>query len=175
MTEKFYITTAIDYPNGVPHMGHALEKIISDAYNRWYKFLGFETFFLTGTDENGQKLLESAKAAGVPTQEYVDTNSANFKKLCKNLNISNDDYIRTTEPRHFNVCNELWTKLEKKGDVYFGVYSGQYCLACESFYTETQAPDNICPAHSTQLTKKEEEVVLACSRDNPEECLMCSS
>jgi methionyl-tRNA synthetase len=157
MSEKFYITTAIDYPNGTPHMGHALEKIVSDAYARWYKFLGFETYFLTGTDENGQKLLESAKAAGVEPQAYVDTNSANFKKLCANLKISNNDFIRTTEARHHNVCNELWKKLETKGDVYFGVYSGQYCLACESFYTDTQAPDNICPAHNTQLTKKEEE------------------
>ena len=157
MTEKFYITTAIDYPNGIPHMGHALEKITSDAYARWYKFLGFETYFLTGTDENGQKLLESAKAAGIATQEYVDANSAKFKKLCKDLNVSNNDFIRTTEPRHKNVCHELWTKLEKKGDVYFGVYSGQYCLACESFYTETQAANNICPAHNTQLIKKEEE------------------
>ncbi|MBC7540071.1 MAG: methionine--tRNA ligase [Bacteriovorax sp.] len=157
MTEKFYITTAIDYPNGIPHMGHALEKVISDAYNRWHKFLGFETYFVTGTDENGQKLLEAAKAAGIPTQEYVDTNSAKFKKLSHDLNVSNDDFIRTTEKRHIDVCNELWTKLEKKGDVYFGVYSGQYCLACESFYTETQAPDNICPAHNTTLVKKEEE------------------
>ena len=87
MSEKFYITTAIDYPNGTPHMGHALEKIVSDAYSRWHKFLGFETYFLTGTDENGQKLLESAKAAGIETQKYVDNNSAIFKKLCENLKI----------------------------------------------------------------------------------------
>jgi methionyl-tRNA synthetase len=157
MSEKFYITTAIDYPNGIPHMGHALEKIVSDAYNRWYKFLGYETYFLTGTDENGQKLLESAKASGVETQDYVNANSATFKKLCGDLNISYNDFIRTTEKRHHEVCNQLWKKLESKGDVYFGVYSGQYCLACESFYTETQAPDNTCPAHNTLLVKKEEE------------------
>lgn len=154
---KFYITTAIDYPNGKPHMGHALEKIASDAYARWYKFLGYETYFLTGTDENGQKLIESAKAEGKDTQQYVDENSENFRKLCKDLNISNNDFIRTTEKRHHDVCNELWKKLETKGDIYFGVYSGQYCLACESFYTETQAPDNICPAHGKPLTLKEEE------------------
>lgn len=157
MSSKFYITTAIDYPNGVPHMGHALEKIISDSYARWHTFLGNETYFLTGTDENGQKLLESARAANIPPKEYVDMNSAKFKKLCIDLNISNNDFIRTTEKRHIDVCNELWAKLEKKGDIYFGIYSGQYCLACESFYTETQAPDNICPAHNTPLTKKEEE------------------
>ena len=157
MTQKFYITTAIDYPNGKPHMGHALEKIASDAYARWYKFLGQETYFLTGTDENGQKLIESAKAEGKETQQYVDENSENFRKLCRDLNISNNDFIRTTEKRHHDVCNELWKKLETKGDIYFGVYSGQYCLACESFYTETQAPDNICPAHGKPLTLKEEE------------------
>jgi methionyl-tRNA synthetase len=157
MSKNFYITTAIDYPNGKPHMGHALEKIASDAYARWYKFLGYNSFFLTGTDENGQKLIESAKAEGKETQKYVDENSENFRKLCKDLNVSNNDFIRTTEKRHHDVCVELWKKLEKKGDVYFGVYSGQYCLACESFYTETQAPDNICPAHGKPLVLKEEE------------------
>lgn len=157
MSAKFYITTAIDYPNGIPHMGHALEKIISDSYARWYKFLGHETFFLTGTDENGQKLVESAQKNGATTQNYVDENSLRFKKLCEDLNISNDDFIRTTEKRHRDVCTSLWKKLENKGDVYFGLYSGQYCLACESFYTETQAPSNICPAHNTALTLKEEE------------------
>lgn len=157
MSQNFYITTAIDYPNGNPHMGHALEKIASDAYARWYKFLGRNSYFLTGTDENGQKLLESAKEAGMSTKEYVDLNSAKFKKLCADLNVSNNDFIRTTEERHHQVCNELWKKLETKGDIYFGVYSGQYCLACEAFYTETQAPDNICPAHGKPLTLKEEE------------------
>ena len=157
MTKNFYITTAIDYPNGSPHMGHALEKVCSDAYARWYKFLGYNTYFLTGTDENGQKLIESAKVEGKETLDYVDLNVIKFKKLCHDLNICNDDFIRTTEKRHHDVCTELWTKLEKKGDIYFGVYSGQYCLACESFYTETQAPNNICPAHGKPLTLKEEE------------------
>jgi len=157
MTKNFYITTAIDYPNGSPHMGHALEKIASDAYARWYKFLGYNSYFMTGTDENGQKLIESAKALGQETQTYVDENSLKFKKLCKDLNISNNDFIRTTQKRHHDVCIELWKKLETKGDIYFGVYSGQYCLACESFYTETQAPENICPAHNTKLSLKEEE------------------
>ncbi len=157
MTKRFYITTAIDYPNGNPHMGHALEKVCSDAYARWYKFLGRETFFLTGTDENGQKLIESAKTENKSTKDFVDENSLKFKKLCSDLNVSNNDFVRTTEKRHHDICTELWTKLEKKGDIYFGVYSGQYCLACESFYTDTQAPDNICPAHGTKLSLKEEE------------------
>lgn len=157
MKENFYITTAIDYPNGSPHMGHALEKVVADAYARWYAYLGCETFFLTGTDENGQKLIESAKAENMDTQSYVDSNSQKFKKICKDLGASNNDFIRTTEKRHHDVCVDLWKKLEAKGDVYFGTYSGNYCLACESFYTETQAPDNICPAHNKPLTVKEEE------------------
>lgn len=154
---QFYITTAIDYPNGSPHMGHALEKIVSDTYARWYRFLGFEVNFLTGTDDNGQKLTESAKKEGRNTKDFVDENSQKFRILCADLNLSNNDFIRTTERRHHEVCTEIWTKLEKKGDIYFGVYSGNYCLACESFYTETQSPDNICPNHNTPLTKKEEE------------------
>lgn len=157
MKENFYITTAIDYPNGSPHMGHALEKVVADAYARWYAYLGCETFFLTGTDENGQKLIESAKAENMDTQSYVDLNSQKFRKICKDLGASNNDFIRTTEKRHHDVCVDLWKKLEAKGDVYFGTYSGNYCLACESFYTETQAPDNICPAHNKPLTVKEEE------------------
>jgi methionyl-tRNA synthetase len=91
MSKKFYITTAIDYPNGSPHMGHALEKIASDAYARWHAFLGFDTYFVTGTDENGQKLIESAKALGQDTQTYVDENSKKFRQLCKDLNVSNND------------------------------------------------------------------------------------
>jgi len=157
MSKQFYITTAIDYPNGNPHMGHALEKVVSDAYARWYKFLGYDSRLLTGTDENGQKLIEAAEKAGMKTKEYVDQNSVIFKKLCTDLNMNYADFIRTTETRHADVCTTLWKKLEAKGDVYFGVYSGNYCLACESFYTETQAPENICPAHGTQLSKKEEE------------------
>lgn len=157
MTKQFYITTAIDYPNGNPHMGHALEKVVSDAYARWYKFLGYDSRLLTGTDENGQKLIEAAEKAGMKTKEYVDQNAQIFKKLCTDLNMNYADFIRTTETRHADVCTSLWKKLETKGDIYFGVYSGNYCLACESFYTETQAPENICPAHGTQLSKKEEE------------------
>jgi len=157
MTKKFYMTTAIDYPNGNPHMGHALEKIVSDAYVRWYRFLGYNSRLLTGTDENGQKLIESAKKENMDTMAYVNKNVETFKKLCHDLHVDHADFIRTTEKRHEDVCVELWKKLETKGDIYFGVYSGNYCLACESFYTETQAPENICPAHGTTLSKKEEE------------------
>lgn len=157
MSKKFYITTAIDYPNGKPHIGHAYEKIVTDAHARWHRYLGEATYFLTGTDENGQKLQESAKDAGLETQAFVDKNVEEFRKLCNDLNISHDDFIRTTEKRHIEVASQVWKKLEEKGDLYFGKYSGQYCLACESFYTETQAPEGICPEHNKPLTKKEEE------------------
>lgn len=154
---KFYCTTAIDYPNGKPHIGHAYEKIITDAYNRWYKLLGYKTYFLTGTDENGQKLIESAKEAKQDTLTYVNENVVHFKDLCAKANVVYDDFIRTTEVRHHNVCKAIWTKIEEKGLIYHGNYSGKYCLSCEAFYTETQAPDGNCPEHHKPLTVKEEE------------------
>ncbi|EQC45424.1 methionine--tRNA ligase [Bacteriovorax sp. Seq25_V] len=154
---KFYCTTAIDYPNGRPHIGHAYEKIITDSYNRWYKLLGYQTHYLTGTDENGQKLIESAKAAGKDTQNYVDENVVFFKELCEKADVKYDDFIRTTEKRHHDVCHELWKKIEDKGLIHHGHYSGKYCLSCESFYTESQAPDGNCPEHHKPLDIKEEE------------------
>jgi len=157
MTKKFYITTAIDYPNGVPHMGHAYEKVVTDFYNRFYKLLGWQTYFVTGTDENGQKLQESAKSANMKTQDFVNSNVQIFRDFAEVLNISNDDFIRTTESRHQKTAKEFWNKLEKKGDLYFGTYSGQYCLSCENFYTELQAPEGVCPHHHNELTLKEED------------------
>lgn len=157
MSKKFYITTAIDYPNGKPHLGHAYEKICTDSYARWHRFMGEETYFLTGTDENGQKLQESAKELSIDTQEFVDKNVEIFKTLCKELNISNDDFIRTTEERHAKVCTDLWNQLNDKKAIYFDKYSGNYCLSCENFYTETQAPDGNCPHHHIPLELKEED------------------
>jgi methionyl-tRNA synthetase len=149
--KNFYVTTAIDYPNGAPHMGHAYEKIVADAYARWYRLMGETVFFLTGTDENGQKLVKAAESEKMPTAQYVDAQVEHFRKLCRDLDISNDDFIRTTEERHRKTCQEIWKKLEAKGDIYAGDYEGYYCLACESFYTELQAPDRLCPVHGTKL------------------------
>lgn len=154
---NFYITTAIDYPNGAPHMGHAYEKIVTDAYARWERFLGKKTHFLTGTDENGQKLIESAEKEGIETGAFVDAQVEKFRQLCQALNISHNDFIRTTEERHHRVAQDFWNKLEARGDIYAGSYSGQYCIHCEAFYTETQAPDKLCPDHKTPLKLKEEE------------------
>jgi len=153
---RFYITTAIDYPNAAPHMGHAYEKLVSDCYARWYRWLGYEVHYLTGTDENGQKLKKAADEAGKDPQMFVDEQAEKFRELCKILNISNDDFIRTTEDRHRRVAQELWTKLESSGDIYQGDYEGQYCLSCEAFYTELQAPDRVCPVHQGPLESVKE-------------------
>lgn len=156
MSKQFYITTAIDYPNGAPHMGHAYEKIITDTYARWYRWMGYDTYFLTGTDENGQKLAKTAEAARVDTRKFVDEQSEVFRQLCKDLHLSNDDFIRTTEPRHIAVAQKLWRILEEKGDIYEGEYSGLYCLNCEAFYTDLQADDGKCPNHGTALEEIKE-------------------
>lgn len=151
MSKKFSVTTAIDYPNGAPHLGHAYEKIVADSYARWERLMGSEVFFLTGTDENGQKLVKSAEAAQMPTLEFVSQNVEEFKTLCSRLNISYDDYIRTTEPRHHEQVQAFWKELEQKGDIYEGSFEGMYCLNCEAYYTDLQAPEKKCPEHHSQL------------------------
>jgi methionyl-tRNA synthetase len=158
-TKKFYITTAIDYPNGSPHLGHVYEKIVTDTYARWYRFLGYDVRFLTGTDENGQKLAKAAAESKKyqSTKEYIDVHAEEFRKLCVDLELTHDDFIRTTEERHIRMTQDLWTRLEQKGDIYFGRYSGWYCISCEAFYTETQASDHICPHHAKPLEFVEED------------------
>lgn len=155
---NYYITTAIDYPNGSPHAGHLYERLIADCYARWHRFLGDKVYFLTGTDENGQKLQLSAEKAGVKdTLTYVTKNMEAFKKLLVDFEISNDDFIRTTEERHKEAVAWLWAKLEAKGDIYLGSYKGNYCYDCEAFYPENQAPDGNCPNHHKPLVEVEEE------------------
>ncbi len=157
MQSTFYITTAIDYPNGSPHMGHAYEKIVSDFYARYFRLQGKDTYFLTGTDENGQKLKTAALEAGMETREYVDKHVEEFKQLCLDLNISHNDFIRTTEKRHEKVVHHIWQKLQEKGLIYKGEYTGHYCEGCENFYTETQLDDNDkCPHHQKVLPLKTE-------------------
>ena len=154
---RFYITGAIDYPNGAPHMGHAYEKIVADCHARWHRFLGERTRFLVGTDENGQKLSESAAREGVGVGEFIDRNAAVFKRFWGELGLGHDDFIRTSEGRHADVCQELWSKMEQAGDIRRGRYSGLYCLSCESFYPESQAPEGRCPHHGKKLPVREEE------------------
>ena len=108
MKKKFYITTAIDYPNSAPHIGHAYEKLVTDTYPNCYRMCGHEVYYLTGTDENGQKLLKAAQEAGQETKAFVDSQVDHFKKLCADLKISHNDFIRTTEDRHVKAAQKLW-------------------------------------------------------------------
>tara|TARA_Y100000310_G_scaffold344244_1_gene455945 strand:+ start:7075 stop:8451 length:1377 start_codon:yes stop_codon:yes gene_type:complete len=148
--KKFYVTTAIDYVNAEPHIGHAFEKVIADALARYQKLNKKQTFFLTGTDENAQKNDEAAKAAGIPTKQFVEENSKLFVELCKKLNIGYDDFIRTTERRHIKKSQELFKKVYDKGDIYKGKYEGHYCIGCEEFKTERELVDGKCPEHNTK-------------------------
>lgn len=153
---RFYITTAIDYPNGDPHIGHAYEKVVVDCYARWYRLLGSEVFLVTGTDENGQKLTKAAEKAGVPTPAFIEENVVKFKKLCADLQLSYTDFLRTTEKRHVEITQDLWKRLKANGDIYLDRYSGNYCIACETFYSDAQTKEGKCPVHETPLTFMEE-------------------
>ncbi|MBW2999856.1 methionine--tRNA ligase, partial [Candidatus Woesearchaeota archaeon] len=141
----FYITTAIDYPNADPHMGHAYEKIVSDCYARWNRLKGKEVFFLTGLDEHGQKLQQAAENANYAPQDFVDEQSLKFKNFCKKLDISYDDFIRTTQKRHEIVAQTVFKKVHDKGDIYLGEYEGHYCVPCETFWTDAQLVEGNCP------------------------------
>ena len=147
---KFYITTAIDYVNAAPHLGHAYEKICADVIARWKRLSGYDVFFLTGTDENAQKNVQSAKEKKIPVKKFVDQNSDKFEQLCKKLNLSNDDFIRTTQERHIRIVQKIFKKIYDKGDIYKGSYEGYYCNGCEAFLTEKDLVNNKCPEHGKE-------------------------
>src|SRR5271170_5656844 len=144
MSKKFYITTPIYYVNARPHIGHAYTTIACDTIARRQRLLGAETFFLTGTDEHGQKIERAAQAAGKTPQQYADEISAEFRQLWKRMGISNDDFIRTTETRHKKRVQELFRKLRDDGHIYKGTYTGQYCVSCEA-YVDGAQPGDPCP------------------------------
>ncbi len=148
MAKKFYITTAIDYVNARPHIGHAFEKVLADALARWKKQKGYDVFFLTGVDENAQKNVQAAERAGIPVRQFVDKNTGFFLELVKKLNISYDKFIRTSAKEHAKVVNEILNKIIKKGDIYKGKYEGYYCSGCESYITEKDLVDGKCPEHN---------------------------
>ncbi len=145
--DKFYITTAIDYPSGKPHIGHAYEKVCADCIARWNRLLGKEVFFLTGTDEHGSKIQKSAKKAGKEPKQYVDEMVVFFKELCEKLNISHNRFIRTTDEDHVKVSQGIFKKIHDSGEIYLGKYSGWYCSECETFYTEKDLKEGCCPTH----------------------------
>lgn len=154
---KFYVTTAIDYPNAEPHIGHAYQKIVADALARWHKLIGDDVWFLTGTDEHGKKIQEAAEKQNKDTKEFVDEVSEKFKFAWNSLNIQPNRFIRTTDKDHEKLVQEVIKECEKKGDIYKGKYEGLYCVGCEAYYTEQDAPGCICPLHNRKLEKIEEE------------------
>ncbi|MBW2966103.1 methionine--tRNA ligase [Candidatus Woesearchaeota archaeon] len=158
MAKKFYITTAIAYPNGPPHMGHALEIIQTDAVARFHRLLGKDVFFQTGTDEHGTKNWQTAKKQGKKIMEFLNGNVAVFKKLYMLLNISYDNFIRTTDKKmHYPGAKKLWKELVKSGDIYKKKYKGLYCTGCESFKTERELVNGKCPNHPTKEIEHVEE------------------
>ena len=156
--KKFYITTSIPYTNAAPHVGFALEAIQTDVLARYNRQLGKDVFFLTGTDEHGIKTLRVARELGRDSKDFADEISGKFKELAKVLNISNDDFIRTTdEVRHKPAVEKLWKKLDESGDIYKKKYKGYYCPGCESFKTEKEIVDGKCCIHLKSLEIVEEE------------------
>lgn len=159
MSEKFYITTAIDYVNGAPHMGHALEKIYTDAIARGHEMMGYEVRFQTGTDEHGTKIYRSAEKEGLPVQDFVNKNANTFEGLKNLLNLRIDDFIRTSDKeRHYPAATKIWNKIMDAGYIEKRNYEGFYCSGCESFVSEKDLDENgMCPNHSTAPEKVEEE------------------
>ena len=138
MSDPYYITTAISYPNGKPHIGHAYELIATDAMARFQRLDGRDVFFLTGTDEHGQKMQQTARAEGITPEALAERNSNAFREMGQLLNSSNDDFIRTTEKRHHETVQEVWRRMEKNGDVYKGGYAGWYSVRDEAYYQEEE-------------------------------------
>ena len=156
MSKKQYITTAIPYVNGAPHIGHALDYLLADVYVRYQKELGNEVRFQAGTDEHGNKIFDKAKNAGIPIEEYVKENSEKFQNFITKLGVKPTDFIRTSDPEHERRVQLIWEKL--KDHIYSADYEGWYCSGCESFITEKEYTDNngICPDHQTPYERLSE-------------------
>jgi methionyl-tRNA synthetase len=147
--EKFFLTTPIYYVNDAPHIGHAYTTVVADAIARWHRLLGEDVFFLTGTDEHGLKVAQSAEEAGVSPQQQADRNSARFEEAWQLLEISNDDFIRTTEARHHQAVQALLSTIKDNGDIELDTYEGPYCVSCEAYYQDSELVDGeFCPVHT---------------------------
>jgi methionyl-tRNA synthetase len=155
--KKFYVTTAIDYPNAEPHIGHAYQKVIADVLFRWHTLLGEDSWFLTGTDEHGKKIEETAQKAGKKPKEFVDELSVKFKEAWSSLNIHPSRFIRTTDSDHEKLVQDAIRRCIKSGDIYKGNYEGLYCVGCEQYYTEKDLVEGKCPIHKkpVELIKEE--------------------
>jgi methionyl-tRNA synthetase len=154
---RFFVTTPIYYVNDVPHIGHAYTTVTADAVARWHRLIGDDVFFLTGTDEHGLKIKRAADAAGRSPREHADVTSARFKEAWAALDISHDDFIRTTEPRHYTAVQSFLQTVFDNGDIELGTYDGLYCVACEAYYTEDELDDGKCPIHDRAVESMKEE------------------
>ena len=154
---RFFISTPIYYINAEPHLGHAYTTMVADASARAHRLMGDDVFFLTGTDEHGQKVERAAQKAGLPAKAFADQVAQKFRDLLPTLNISNDDFIRTTEPRHYAACQALWRRVRDRGQIYKGKYEGWYCTVDEVFVPDTQLQDGRCPICGNAVERIAEE------------------
>ncbi|MBQ8666934.1 MAG: methionine--tRNA ligase [Lachnospiraceae bacterium] len=155
--EKYYLTTAIAYTSGKPHIGNSYEIVMADAIARFKKLEGKDVWFQTGTDEHGQKIEEKAKAAGITPKEFVDKIAGQIKDICDSLNVGYDRFIRTTDTDHEKQIQKIFKKMYEKGDIYKGSYEGMYCTPCESFWTQSQLVDGKCPDCGREVKPAKEE------------------
>ncbi|MBR2180934.1 MAG: methionine--tRNA ligase, partial [Oscillospiraceae bacterium] len=154
---KFYITTAIAYTSRKPHIGNTYEVVLTDAIARFKRRMGYDVFFLTGTDEHGQKIEDIAKETGVTPKEYVDGVAGEIRNIWDMMNSSYDKFIRTTDKEHVETVQKIFKKLYDQGDIYKGEYEGWYCVPCESFFTDTQVEGGVCPDCGRPVKKTNEE------------------
>ncbi len=152
----YYLTTPIYYVNDAPHVGTAYTTVNADALARWHRLLGDDVWFMTGTDEHGAKIVEAAEANGTTPHEWTDRTSARYVDVWRRLDISYDDFIRTTEPRHYAVVQEFLQRIYDNGYIELGLYSGLYCVSCEDYYTEDQLVDGLCPVHGRPVVEMQE-------------------
>lgn len=163
--EKFYITTAIAYSSKKPHIGNTYEIILTDAIARYNRLKGKDVYFLTGTDEHGQKIQQLAEEAGIAPKEYVDKVANNIKEIWSGMNTTFDKFIRTTDDYHEKTVQKIFKKLYEQGDIYLGEYEGNYCTPCEAFFTDTQLVDGKCPDCGREVkSAREEAYFLRCSK-----------
>lgn len=157
MKPKYYISTAIAYASGKPHIGNTYEIVLADAIARYKRLTGYDVYFQTGTDEHGQKIQNKAEADGLNPQEFVDERALDVRKIWDVMNTSYDKFVRTTNPAHKEIVSKIFKKLYEQGDIYKGKYEGLYCTPCESFFTETQLVDGKCPDCGREVIPASEE------------------
>ena len=154
---KYYMTTAIAYTSGKPHIGNTYEVVLADAIARYRRQEGYDVFFMTGTDEHGQKIENKAAEAGISPKEFVDQTAGEVRRIWDLMNTSYDKFMRTTDEDHEKQVQKIFRKLFDQGDIYKGAYEGWYCTPCESFWTESQLVDGKCPDCGRPVTKASEE------------------